>query len=123
MGQSRLERGGFFEQVGFLFMMFSLIRLLLWIPSVRESVASYFRGILRGRLGTVKTTFVQTLLFHGLRTILVSRCLFTREIWCGKARKSTRITLARTLLFLLEISLRTRLIRASVGLSSSLFSE
>ena len=70
----------------------------------------------------MKTTFVRTLLFHGLRTILVSRCLFTREIWCGNTRKSTGITLARTLLFLLELSLRTRLIRASLGLLSSIFS-
>ena len=54
--------GGFIEQVGFVFMMCSLIRLLLVIPSVRKLVASYFRDILRGRLGTVKTTFVQTLL-------------------------------------------------------------
>ena len=122
LGRKLLEMGGFIEQVGFLFMMCSLIRLLLMIPSVRGLVASYFRCILRGRLGTVKTTFVQTLLFHGLRTILVSRCLFTREIWCGNTRKSTGITLARTLLFLLELSLRTRLIRASLGLLSSIFS-
>ena len=83
LGRRQLEMGGFIEQVGFLFMMCSLIRLLFVVPSVRKLVASYFCGILRGRLGTVKTTFVQTLLFHGLRTILVSRCLFTSEIWCG----------------------------------------
>ena len=102
-------------------MMFSLIRLLLRVPSVRELFASYFRVILRGRLGTVKTTFVQTLLFHGLRTDLVSRCLFTREIWCGMAGMSTRITLTRALLFLLIISLRTWLTRGSAWLSSSVF--
>ena len=99
LGRRQLEMGGFIEQVGFLFMMCSLIWLLLVVPSFRKLVASYFRDFLRGRLRTVKTTFYQTLLFHGLRTILVSRWLFTSEIGGGTTRRSIRITLARTLLF------------------------
>ena len=121
LGFRQLEMGGFIGQVGLLFIMCSLRWLLFVVPSIRKSVASYFRNILKGRLRAVKTTFCQTLLFHGLRTILVSRCLFTSEIWCGNTRTLTRITLARTLMFTQRLSLRTRSIRALFGLWSSIF--
>ena len=45
-GFRQLEMGGFIEQVGLLFIMCLLRWLLFVVPSIRKSVASYFRNIL-----------------------------------------------------------------------------
>ena len=44
-----------------------------------RNIAASFVSLVGAGLRTVKTTFYQKL-FHGLPTLLVSRCLFTCEI-------------------------------------------
>ena len=72
--------------------------------------------IIGAGLWTVKTTFYKKLLFHGLRTLLVSRCLFTCEIGFGTTRKFVIITLAGTLILTQRLTLRTRVIGALLRL-------
>ena len=49
------------------------------ICSSFRNIAASFVSLVGAGLRTVKTTFYQKL-FHGLPTLLVSRCLFTCEI-------------------------------------------
>ena len=104
------------QQVGFNF-FYDVFPYIVTVggSSFRNIVAS-FVSLVGAGLRTVKTTFYQKLLFHGLLTLLVSRCLYTCEIGSGTTRKSVTITLAGTLILSQRLSLRTRVIGALLRL-------